>query len=169
MLSLVKRVVTGIASLVLAAGCGRGLADRYPSYELAIAKVRGLPHSLAIRVEDDNVPMDPWCNCPRVFYHGTWVYYYSGRWIYWADDWWYTYPSLRVYYHAGVPFVYDGPTRSIRKGEPRVQNSRPRDVRRGSEEPPDFRLQTRPVQPRRDPPPPPIRPVEVRPMPKKDR
>ncbi|MCU0664583.1 MAG: hypothetical protein MUC50_19940 [Myxococcota bacterium] len=164
-----KNVFTGWAAIVLFAGCSQGLLDRYPSYELAVAKASGAVTAMAVRVEDDNVPPAFTCDCPRIFYHGSWVYYYSGRWIYWADDCWYTYPYLSVYDHDGVPFVSNGPTRSIHKGKPRGNDKTPHAAPRRIEEPDDLRLRTRPAQPRREPSQPAFRPVEARPSPKKDR
>lgn len=158
----VKRAVTSFAVLVFLAGCSQGLAERYPSYDLAVAKISGIDAPVAVRVEDGIVPPGSLCNCPRVFYHDTWVYYYSGRWIYWDGLCWYTYPGLYVYYHRGVPFVYDGPTRSIRKGKLEQQDDRRSATARPTEELDGPHSRVRPVRLIREPARPAFKPVDNR-------
>jgi hypothetical protein len=91
----------------------------YPSYEETIAKYSPSGQFRAVRLTDPGAyPDSRYCDCPRVWYGGHWVYYYHGRWIYWFDECWYFYPYFYIYYYDGFPYVYTGHGHSITKGPP---------------------------------------------------
>ena len=126
-----RKVVIFVLSMT-AFSCGPA-TSRYPSYEWTIAQYVPPSEQRPVRMTTaGSYPEGRTCDCPRVWYHGTWVYYYRGRWIYWDRGYWYHDPGLYVYYSGGYPYVYGGPHRTITKGEPGGHHSRTRPHRRTS-------------------------------------
>jgi hypothetical protein len=110
-------LLTFTAAIAICAlvACGPSYQGSYPSYEAVIAQYVPPGMYQGERLEGVSGPAGSYCDCPRVWYSGRWVYYYHGRWIYWYSDCWYWYPVFYVYYWHGAPYVYVGPTKSIHK------------------------------------------------------
>jgi hypothetical protein len=107
-------IAVAIAAAATIASCGPSYQGSYPSYEAVISQYVPAGVYEGVRLDDAAYyPAGSYCNCPRVWYDGRWVYYYHGRWIYWYHDCWYYYPVFYVYYWGGIPYVYTGPVKSI--------------------------------------------------------
>ncbi len=103
--------------LLCAAACGPSNNSRYPSYKQVVAKYAPPGEYKGVKLDDPAVyPVSRYCNCPRIWYHDHWVYYYGGRWIYWDHGYWYHYPTFYIYYYDGAPYVYRRHHRSITTG-----------------------------------------------------
>ena len=114
MMRTILPVALLFAAAVSIASCGPSYQGSYPSYEAVIAQYVPAGTYQGVVLEDAaHYPPGPYCDCPRVWYDGHWVYYYHGRWIYWYHDCWYYYPVFYVYYWGGIPYVYGGPAKSI--------------------------------------------------------
>ena len=111
-------IALAIAAASTIAACGPSYQGSYPSYEAAISQYVPAGVYQGVRLDDAaHYPPGAYCDCPRVWYDGHWVYYYRGRWIYWYHDCWYYYPVFYVYYWGGIPYVYVGPAKSIHQAE----------------------------------------------------
>ncbi len=107
-----------ILCALLIVSCGPSIENRYPSYERTIAKYAPPGEYEGVRLADSShAPHSPGCDCPRIWYHGHWVYYHGGRWVYWDHGYWYHYPYFYIHYHRGVPYAYRSRARSITTGE----------------------------------------------------
>jgi len=106
--------LSAVAAAAAIASCGPSYQGSYPSYEAVISQYAPVGAYEGVRLDDAaHYPPGPYCDCPRVWYDGHWVYYYHGRWIYWYHDCWWHYPVFYVYYWGGVPYVYVGPAKTI--------------------------------------------------------
>lgn len=111
--------VAAMTTCLAIAACGPSYQGSYPSYEAVISKYAPQGTYTGVKLDDPAYyPAGHYCDCPRIWYDGHWVYYYHGRWIYWYHSCWYYYPVFYVYYWGGVPYVYVGPTKSIQKVSP---------------------------------------------------
>jgi len=120
-----KKTICIATILLFAAQCGPSTTSRYPSYEQTIAQYVPPGEYKAVRINDPGAcPSHAYCDYPRIWYHGHWVYYYGGRWIYWDHGYWYHYPAFYIHYYNGYPYVYRGPARSISKGSSQGRGSR---------------------------------------------